>query len=72
MTRTTNEVVIGQIWKRRCELHDDFDTVRICALVFNAGTRPDEYIVRSATLDFGDPIQTTLAGIVEHCDLVEP
>ena len=51
MVRTTNEVLIGQVWKRRVELHDDFDTVRICALVFNAGHRADEFIIRFATID---------------------
>ncbi len=61
---------VGDVWKRRCELHDEFDEVRVTGLVSHAGFRPDEWSLQSATSDFGPTIQTTAEGLTDHCELV--
>jgi len=70
MSRGRGEILVGDVWRRRCELHDDFDLVRVTAMVDHGGFRPDEWIIRSATADFGPVLQTTAAGIIDFCTLV--
>jgi hypothetical protein len=67
----SNQISLGDRWKRRVELHDEFDEIIVTALVDHAGFRPNEYMIRSATADFGSPIQTTASGILDFCDLVD-
>jgi hypothetical protein len=64
------EINVGDIWRRRCELHDDFDVVRVVGLVSHAGFHPDEFTIQSATAEFGPTLGTNADGILQHCTLV--
>jgi hypothetical protein len=63
-------VEVGQVWKRRVELHDPYDVVKVVGMIDNAGERQNEWTVAPRD-DFGAVIGTTAAGILDHCDLVE-
>jgi hypothetical protein len=67
MNRT---ITVGDRWKRRVEIHDEFDEVIVTGLVSHAGFRPDEWSLQSAIADFGPTIQTTADGLLDHCDLI--
>jgi hypothetical protein len=62
-------VKVGDIWKRRVELHDELDVVRVCGRVWMGEGEPDEFTITPAN-EFGEVVQTSEAGITEHCDLV--
>jgi hypothetical protein len=66
----SNQINIGDVWKRRTPVGDNYDSIRVCAMVDHAGFRPNEWMIRSATADFSDAIQTEAAGILNHCDRV--
>jgi hypothetical protein len=63
------EINVGDVWRRRCERHDEYDRIRVCGCIFNADERPDEWTISPAD-EFGAVIGTTAAGILDHCDLV--
>jgi hypothetical protein len=70
MTRLSNEINVGDRWKRVELLGDAYDEVVVTGKVDHAGFRPDEWSIASATDDFGPTVQTTADGILDFCELV--
>jgi len=67
---SAREVNIGDVWKRRVELHDPYDVVRVVGRVqMQDEGAPDDLTIQPAD-EFGATIQTSAAGLLEHCDLV--
>jgi hypothetical protein len=64
------EIIVGQVWKRRKPLGDPYDEVRVAGRVDFAGQREDEWTL--SPVPFGNVIQTDAAGILEFCDLLTP
>jgi hypothetical protein len=64
------EIKVGQVWKRRVELFDDYDVIRVGGKVDLAPGQDPEWTVEPA-YEFGQKLQTSASGILEHCDLVE-
>jgi hypothetical protein len=62
---------VGDRWKRRVELHDDFDEIVVTGLVDHAGFRANEYSIQSTISGFGPTIQTSAQGIYDFCSLVK-
>jgi hypothetical protein len=65
----TREIHINDVWKRRVELHDPFDVIRVVGLIDHAGQHANEWTIR-AEGEFGPTIGTAASGILDHCDLV--
>jgi hypothetical protein len=65
----TREINVNDVWKRRVELHDAYDVVRVVGRIDNAGFAPDEWTIQPANA-FGETIGTDAAGILDHCELV--
>lgn len=68
MTRTT-EIEVGQRWKRRVEHHDMYDVVEVVA--YHAYPDLPAYWTVAPALEFGPPVDTESAGLLDFCDLIE-
>jgi hypothetical protein len=60
-------VNVGDVWKRRVELHDSYDVVRVVGRVFMGEGEPDDFTITPAN-EFGGVIQTDAAGLLDHCE----
>jgi hypothetical protein len=65
---TKQEIIVGQVWRRREPVGDEYDTVKIVGRVDFAGQREDEWTL--SPIPFGSVIQSASEGIVEYCELL--
>jgi hypothetical protein len=64
-----SEIRVGDIWRRRIELHDEWDEVRVCGKVFcGEGVEPEWTVTPSK--EFGPVVQTAAEGITDFCTRV--
>jgi hypothetical protein len=68
---TEPAIEIGSVWARREKQGDAFDRVRVVGRVFMGDHgEPEDFTVTPAN-EFGEVLQTSAAGLLDYCDLVE-
>jgi hypothetical protein len=67
---STPAITLGSVWRRKAPLDDGYDEVRVVGSVFCGEQEPNDWTIEPAR-EFGAPLQTSSAGLVEFCELVE-